>query len=116
MQLFINGQPSGASPFAGPLREPPRAQDGDFTFGCGMFAGKPADPCACLLSEVRVTEGSRHPADWIWSPSWRDAAISLRNPADPTRAAGSNWTGSFAPLLNASSAEAARGIVSPRWG
>ena len=78
MQLFINGQPSGVTSYRGPLHPPPRTQDGDLTFGCGMFGGVAADPCRCLISEARVTEASRHPREWLWSPDWRDANVTVR--------------------------------------
>ena len=79
MQLFINGQASGAVGYAGALHRPPRAEDGDLTFGCGMYGGAASDPCACLITEARFSEGSRHPRDWLWSPAWREAEISVLN-------------------------------------
>ena len=38
---------------AATLAVPPLPSHGDFTVGCGMFGGKRADPCSCLVSEVR---------------------------------------------------------------
>lgn len=70
MLLWINMQLAGTTGFVGGLRKPPRAQDGDLTFGCGMFDGVAADACSCLISEARVTEGrARHAGEWLWSPT-----------------------------------------------
>ena len=60
-------------------------EDGDVTFGCGMFNAMAADACTCLISEARVAEGrSRPPAEWLWSPTWRDAHISYRRRSNET--------------------------------
>ena len=55
-----------------------REHDGDFTFGCGMFNGQPADPCSCLMSEARASKSALEPNEWLW---WRPFAPSTVNDA-----------------------------------
>ena len=62
----------------GGLAVPPRRSDGDFTFGCGMFAGVAADPCWCLINEARITDRSRRDDELLYA---HPAAARASRPA-----------------------------------
>lgn len=80
-ELRINGQLSGSAIMrVGGLAVPPRHSDGDFTFGCGMFAGVPADPCWCLLNEARIADRSRREDELLYaSPGARLKRLAAKS-------------------------------------
>ena len=65
--LHANGLSGGSMIVrSGGLAVPPRHSDGDFTFGCGMYAGVAADPCWCLINEARITDRSRREDEQLY--------------------------------------------------
>lgn len=78
-ELRLNGKRSGSTIVrVGGLAVPPRRTDGDFTFGCGMFAGVAADPCWCLINEARITDRSRRDDELLYA---HPAAARASRPA-----------------------------------
>ena len=65
-ELYVNGRLEVHAWWGGMLAPPARESDGDFTFGCGMHAGTPADTCSCLLSEGRFAARALSPEEWLW--------------------------------------------------
>ena len=69
LELIVNEAVEARAPFPYWLHTPPSAEHGDVTFGCGMFACAPADPCSCLLNEVRMSDGALAPEQLLWHRS-----------------------------------------------